>query len=480
MLVHTLVRAFVPVAPALAAALVGARIVRSDAGVARVTAGAAALALVAALITCGADRLAGLVAAAVAAIALIVSGYAARSLQGSSVAYPRFFALLALATAASLGVAVATDLRVLAAAWILTGLATSGLLGVARDRPAARRWARRHAACELLGDLAWIAILGLAWQGYGSFDLRAIEHAAPLGPPPLALALALVVAGAVRSALFPLHAWLPNSMEAPTPVSAFMHAGLVNGAGVLFAKTAFVLVSAPAALVVAAALGGATAVLGATVALVRPEAKRRLGWSTVGQMGFMVLQCGCGAFGAAVVHLVAHGGYKSTAFLGVASAIDAHARFRHRPERRAVRRPLLDALASLAAPTLGGVIAGVLLQTRLIALPAAALVVGLAWTAGACAARGIVERELPPVIRLRGLATVGAGVALYLVAVVVIEAWLGDAVPRITFAPVADIAGLVVVIAGVCEALGLRPRGSDALYALALTEGRAVDGVRAA
>jgi NADH:ubiquinone oxidoreductase subunit 5 (subunit L)/multisubunit Na+/H+ antiporter MnhA subunit len=467
---------FVPAAPALAAALIGARVVRGDAAAVRLVAVAAGIALVAGLAAGAADHLGGFIACAVAAIALIVVVYAARSLQGSSITYTGFFGLIAVATAGSLSIAVATDLRVLGVAWIVTGLATSGLLGIARQRPAALRWAWRHLAIERIGDLAWVAIIVLAWRAYGTFDLAAIGHAAAPTTATVALAFAIVIAGAIRSALVPLGSWLPNSMEAPTPVSAFMHAGLVNGAGVLFAKMAFVLVAAPAALLLAAALGAATALVGATVSLVRPESKRRLGWSTAAQMGFMVLQCGCGAFGAAVVHLVAHGGYKSTAFLGVAGSIDAQARARRVADRPAPARPFQQAIASIGAPTLGVVLAAALLQSHLIALPAAAFVIALAWAAGACAARGIVERALPAAIRLRGLVTIAAIVALYLIAVVAIEAWFGDRLPHITLAPVTGIVALVVALGGACEALGLRPRGNDALYTLALTEARAVRG----
>jgi NADH:ubiquinone oxidoreductase subunit 5 (subunit L)/multisubunit Na+/H+ antiporter MnhA subunit len=470
--------AAVPVAPALAAVLIALRFVRGDAAVARLAAGAAAVALLAAAVHGASDPLGGFIAAAVAAIALIVTGYAARALSGSSIRFPRFFALIATATAAALTAAVATDLRVLAAAWIVTGLATSALLDVA-PKPAARRWARRHLIAERAGDVAWIAILALTWHGYGTFDLATLGRVAAAGPPPVLLALAIVAAGAVRSALVPLHGWLPNSMEAPTPVSAFMHAGVVNGAGVLFAKTAFVLAAAPVALAAAAVLGGATALTGAVVTLVRPEAKRRLGWSTVAQMGFMVLQCGCGAFAAAVVHLAAHGCYKSAAFLGVGGSIDAQAAARLEPDVRAPLGVAAHAAWSLLPATAGVLVVALVLRERLAALPAAAMVVAVAWAAGVCAARGAALRATDRSTRAQLATVIGLAVAVYLLAVTGLDAWLGAQLPRVTFAPPVAIVAVVAVVAGIAAGLGLRLPESDALYAVALTEGRAPASVPA-
>jgi NADH:ubiquinone oxidoreductase subunit 5 (subunit L)/multisubunit Na+/H+ antiporter MnhA subunit len=470
---------FVPAAPALAAALIALRLVRGDAAVARLATGAAALALLAGAVRCASDPLGGFIATAVAAIALIVTCYATRALSGSSVPFARFFTLIATATAGALSAAVATDLRVLAAAWIVTGLATSGLLGVA-PRPAAQFWARRQLLAERAGDVAWIAILAIAWHAYGTFDLAALGRAAAAGSPPVALAFAIVVAGAIRSALVPLHSWLPNSMEAPTPVSAFMHAGVVNGAGVLFAKTAFVLAAAPAALGAAALLGGATALTGAVVALVRPEAKRRLGWSTVAQMGFMVLQCGCGAFAAAVVHLAAHGCYKSTAFLGVGGSIEEHRAARLSPDVRAPLGGAAHAAWSLLPATLGVIGAALLLGGRLTALPAAAMVVAIAWAAGVCAARGAELRATDGGTRARLAGAIGLGVAAYLAAVAGLDAWLGAQLPHLTVGAPTAIVAVVALVAGLLAGLGLRAPASDALYAVALGEGRGPASVPAA
>jgi NADH:ubiquinone oxidoreductase subunit 5 (subunit L)/multisubunit Na+/H+ antiporter MnhA subunit len=461
--------ALVPVPPALAALLIGLRIVRGEAAVARTVVAAlgATLAADVAAALLGADRLATFAAAAIAAIAAIVAGYAARALQGGTISYGSFFALLAAATAGSLGVVAADDLRVLAGAWIVTGWLTSALLGLARSR-AARRWALRHAAVECVGDAAWIAILVLAWHAFGTFDLAAIAHAAVPGAGTTAIALALVVAGVSRSALVPLHGWLPNSMEAPTPVSAFMHAGLVNGAGLLLAKTAALIVLAPAALTVAAVLGAATAVLGSVCALVRPEAKRRLGWSTVAQMGFMVLQCGCGAFAAAVVHLVAHGGYKSAAFLGVQGSIAGHKRARLLgPGAETASGPALRALLAFAPACAGLALAWLVLRDGLFGanvVPALAL----AWASAVSAARLAAERPLHARRRALLCAVVAAALAAYAIAVALLDAWLGTSLPHVTFAPAAFAVTAGAIVAGLIAGCGVRLRPPGALYGYAL------------
>jgi NADH:ubiquinone oxidoreductase subunit 5 (subunit L)/multisubunit Na+/H+ antiporter MnhA subunit len=450
-------------------------VIKADAPVARVVVGAAGIAFVLSLIGlfCGAPHLAVMVAAGVAFIALVVGGFAARSMQGGSIRYAPFFALLAAATAGSLTIAVATDLRVLAAAWIASGLFASGLLAAARERPAARRWAVRHLTLERIGDLAWIIVLVTAWRSYHSFDLTTLVRTATPSEATTVIAVALVTAGIVRSALVPFHTWLPNSMEAPTAVSAFMHAGIVNGAGVLLAKTAQLVVSAPAALTIAAVLGGVTAALGATIALVRPETKRRLGWSTVAQMGFMVLQCACGAFGAAVVHLVAHGGYKSAAFMGAAGSIDDHKRARLVADRPQLHtRPLPRAIVALAPATLGIVVAALVLRERLAALPGCAMILAIAWATGTSAARRCVERAAVRAQLAAALVTFAA-VTAYLVCVTALDAWLGAALPHVTFAPVTAIVAALVLAAGLCEGIGFRPPVPDVLYTLALTEGRA-------
>jgi NAD(P)H-quinone oxidoreductase subunit 5 len=127
----------------------------------------------------------------------------------------------------------------------------------------------------------------------------------------------------LKSAQFPFHSWLPDTMDTPTPVSALMHAGIINAGGFLILRLAPVFTAAPAALHLLTIVGVFTAVFGAVVMLAQPGVKRSLAFSTIAQMGFMMVQCGLGAWGLALLHLVAHSLYKAHAFLRAGSAVSA-------------------------------------------------------------------------------------------------------------------------------------------------------------
>ena len=158
----------------------------------------------------------------------------------------------------------------------------------------------------------------------------------------------LVACAAFKSAQFPWHSWLPDTMETPTPVSAFMHAGIINAGGFLLIRLAPLLTHAPAALHAIAVVGAVTAGFGGVVMLAQPSVKRALAYSTIAQMGFMLLQCGLGAFGLALLHLVAHSLYKAHAFLRSGSTVGGV------PRAAIALRPAaltLGALASLLLVT---------------------------------------------------------------------------------------------------------------------------------
>jgi NAD(P)H-quinone oxidoreductase subunit 5 len=165
----------------------------------------------------------------------------------------------------------------------------------------------------------------------------------------------------LKSAQFPFHSWLPDTMETPTPVSAFMHAGIINAGGFLVVRLAPVFAAAPRASALLAVAGALTAAFGAVVMLAQPSVKRALAYSTIAQMGFMILQCGVGAYGLALLHIAAHSLYKAHAFLTAGSTIGAVPR----------------AAVPLRAPALTfGVLAGALL-VALGATAAHALAPGL-------------------------------------------------------------------------------------------------------
>lgn len=275
------------------------------------------------------DALASVMAALVAGISLVVHVYSLRYMAEEP-GYARFYALLDLMTVAILLMVMAGDLITLLIAWHLIGMLLYFLLGHDLARPAAQRYAFWTFFTYRLGDLPLILAAILLYQAFGTFSLPALfQHisAAPatatLWGLPLAPTVGLLVALAAfaRSAQFPLHAWLPYTMEGPTPVSALMHAGIVNAGGFIINRFAPVFVHADGVLHLIFAVGLVTALLGSALMLTQNDIKKALGYSTMGQMGFMFVECGVGAFSLAIYHLIAHGLFKGTLFLGAGSMI---------------------------------------------------------------------------------------------------------------------------------------------------------------
>lgn len=261
----------------------------------------------------------------VAGLGLVVLRYSRTYLAG----HPRrgaFLGDLALTIGAVQLLVVAGDLMLLAAAWIGTSLALHRLLVFFPERRMAQLAARKKFVFSRTGDLcvlAATAILGIT-LGSTSFEavLGAARAAADGGSAGLAAAAVLVALAAVlKSAQMPFHVWLPEVMETPTPVSALLHAGIVNAGGYLVIRLADLVLLSDAALVMLAMFGAVTALAGAAVMQAQTSVKVALAWSTVAQMGFMILQCGLGAFQAAFLHIVAHGLYKAHAFLSAGSVL---------------------------------------------------------------------------------------------------------------------------------------------------------------
>ncbi|NBQ89028.1 MAG: hypothetical protein EBU07_16495, partial [Betaproteobacteria bacterium] len=185
------------------------------------------------------------------------------------------------------------------------------------DTRSASRAARRKFMAARLGEMALFAAIGLLWWHGRSFEIGACLAAAE-GMPRHALvpiASLLVIAAMARSVQVPFHAWLPDTMQAPTPVSALLHAGIVNAGGILLIRFAPIVVRVSEACVLLSAVGTITIVVGALAMQQQLRVKQTLAWSTVAQMGFMVVQCAVAAFPAALLHLIGHGAYKALAFL---------------------------------------------------------------------------------------------------------------------------------------------------------------------
>src|SRR6056297_1255990 len=295
----------------------------------------------------------------------IVMRYARSYLDGE----PRealFHALMLATLAAVLMVVLSGGLALMILAFGAVGLGLRQLLLFYPDRPEARRAAAKFTLVWGAGDLALIGAAGLFWLAFGTLDLGGIGMAAQSGLPLAgqgAVGL-LVIAAALKTAAFPLHGWLTEVMEAPTPVSALLHAGIINGGGLLLIRLAEVVQASPGAMALLVMLGGFTAIFGAVVMLTQSAVKTALAWSTVAQMGFMLLQCGLGLWALAMLHIVAHSLYKAHAFLASGGAVQAVLSVRRpgpvaAPGLAAVARSFALALVLYAVVATGfGLIAG--------------------------------------------------------------------------------------------------------------------------
>jgi NADH:ubiquinone oxidoreductase subunit 5 (subunit L)/multisubunit Na+/H+ antiporter MnhA subunit len=260
----------------------------------------------------------------VAFVGWVVVRYARRYLDGEP-REGRFHALTLVAVAAVLVLVQAGSLALMLAAFVAVGITLRQLLLFYPDRAEARRAATKFIRVWGAGDAALALAAGLLWSAYGTLDIAALQAAAAQGLPwqaDVAVAL-LVLAAGLKTAAFPVHGWLTEVMEAPTPVSALLHAGIINAGGVLLITLAGLVQASPGAMAALVMLGGFTALFGAVVMLTQSAVKTALAWSTVAQMGFMLLQCGLGLWALALLHIVAHALYKAHAFLGSGSAVRA-------------------------------------------------------------------------------------------------------------------------------------------------------------
>jgi NAD(P)H-quinone oxidoreductase subunit 5 len=270
------------------------------------------------------DAVSGAMIVLVTYLGAMVLRFSRHYLEGDP-AQARFFSWMSLTLGAVLLLVLAGHLLLLLLAWIATSLCLHRLLLHYPERAGAVFSARKKFVVSRAGDACLLAAALLLHGRYRTFDLDGIFAAvaagdtAGLGPAGMCLAACAML----KSAQFPFHSWLPDTMETPTPVSAFMHAGIINAGGFLLVRLSPILAAAPLASEVLAIGGTLTAAFGALVMLAQPSVKRALAYSTIAQMGFMVLQCGLGAYGLALLHICAHSFYKAHAFLTAGSTIGA-------------------------------------------------------------------------------------------------------------------------------------------------------------
>ena len=264
----------------------------------------------------------------------------------------RFMGWMSLTITAVLLLVHAGNLVQLIFAWVCTSIFLHRLLLFYPDRFQARRAARKKYVTARLADIALVTAAVLLAAPNATGVIASILSAARVGEASTTVLWAcglLAVAALLKSAQFPTHGWLTEVMETPTPVSALLHAGLINAGGFLLIRFADVLLLAPGVLAILVIIGGFTALFGSLVMLTQPAVKTSLAWSTIAQMGFMIFQCGLALFPLALLHIVAHSLYKAHAFLSSGNAVDNVAASRRPgpiapPDVRSVSRAFLVAL----------------------------------------------------------------------------------------------------------------------------------------
>lgn len=263
------------------------------------------------------DSLSWIIATLILFVSAIIHSFSIRYMAGDS-NYRKFFMLLTLITISSILLAFADDMRIFFISWIAGNLLLVMLMIHKEKWEAARQSGILALKIFTIGGCALaFAMVGLFVEtGKLSLDI-ALSH-----PDISGFILVLVIIAAMtQSAQFPFHKWLISSLNSPTPVSALMHAGLVNGGGILLVKFSPLFIENTILLNLLFVIGFVTMIIGVFWSLIQSDVKKMLACSTKAQMGFMVMQCGLGLFPAAIAHLCWHGLFKAYMFLGAGSAV---------------------------------------------------------------------------------------------------------------------------------------------------------------
>ncbi len=244
--------------------------------------------------------------------------------------FSRFFSHLSLFMFSMLGIVLADNLLMMFIFWELVGVSSYLLIGFWYEKPSAGDAAKKAFLTNRIGDFGFILGILVVWGLLGSLNFQKLEMAivkdpAALGAMATTAGLLLFCGAMGKSAQFPLHVWLPDAMEGPTPVSALIHAATMVAAGVFMLCRVFFILNVPGseALHVIGWIGGFTALLAALIAVQQNDIKRILAYSTLSQLGYMVMAVGLHAPGAAMFHLTTHAFFKAMLFLGAASVIHA-------------------------------------------------------------------------------------------------------------------------------------------------------------
>ncbi len=306
------------------------------------------------------DSLTAVMLIVVTVVSLMVQIYSQGYMRGDP-GYHRYYAFMSLFTASMIGLVLADSLLFMFVFWELVGLCSYLLIGFWFHRPAAANAAKKAFIVTRLGDFGFLAAILLLYQNTGTFDIAELHSLAITGVlagTTLTWAAIGIFSGAVgKSAQFPLHVWLPDAMEGPTPVSALIHAATMVAAGVfLVARTFPLFANSVEALTTVAIIGGITAIFAASIGLVMTDIKRVVAYSTISQLGYMMLGLGTGGIAIGIFHLFNHAFFKALLFLGAGSVNHATGTFDMR-EMGGLRKimPWTYATFVVAALSLAGI-----------------------------------------------------------------------------------------------------------------------------
>jgi len=351
------------------------------------------------------DALSAIMSGLIGFIGLCVVAFSWRYLKGDH-AQGRFFTTLGLMIAALFVLVSADHIALFLSAWAAANLLLVRLMVHKKSWRAAQESGRLALKHFALGFAAMASGFALLYAQTGETSIQALISN-QYDPAILTGALSLIVVGAmVQCGLWPFHRWLISSLNSPTPTSAIMHAGLVNGGGFLLARFAPLYVQLPDLLIVLFVIGMVTALVGTLWKLMQSDIKRMLACSTMGQMGFMIAQCGLGLFPAAVAHLCWHGMFKAYLFLASGGAAqEKRLDLGYPPSVKVFVLSLLCGLAGAYAFIWAG-------KFNIAAGDTTLFLIGLAFIAGAQLAMPILKNAAWKVLPLAGLVTAIAG-ALY-------------------------------------------------------------------
>jgi NADH-quinone oxidoreductase subunit L len=249
----------------------------------------------------------------VSSISFLVHVYSLRYMQNDP-SKPRFFATLALFTFSMLGLTLSGNLLQLFVFWELVGLCSYLLIGFYRNTVESGRASTKALIINKIGDAGFLIALMILWSAAGTLDIETLSSVSLSDEWRTLIGTAILIAALAKSAQFPFHTWLTDAMVGPSPVSALIHSATMVAAGIfLLVRLEFLLT--PFTLQLATIAGAATAFIGGLNALREKDLKRFLAWSTLSQLGLMVIVAGSGAFNAAFIHLLSHGIFKAGLFL---------------------------------------------------------------------------------------------------------------------------------------------------------------------